>query len=638
MVIPEAYSSRDTVVVSPPRLTDYFDEPEKVRLDLGDQSVKRHPIDIGSIAYSDRVDVNYLTSPDARASSHPVNIKSFRIERRGFLAALYDHIIISSYRSSSIYSLLSTFRLVVDWLDNNEHSDAFISIENFKNAYFDYTNHLNDQVLKSILKPRRARELQKALSDIAILNFGKETGLIASSGVIDITARREIADAPEKKLIDENVHVYLRLARGFSDSYMKKKTYPWKLDMPNYHTYVFPTCIGALKTPYTKKNVSFYNYDVGQIVDLEKYRVLNPSLKEWEIKARHENILYNLKKNNELGLNCSHRYRDVQIALVAYIQLFLLMTGAYISEVSQLEFDNSLDIERCILKNSFRVVKFRARGKEIQYNLGAKIGLEILKEYLKFRDFFLNGKECKHLFFLLSKNHEPVRCTNNSFKSALDTPSILFFKEGQPRVTSRMVRKHKSVVLHALKVGTEAISNNLNHSTSTNIKSYTPTSPEKMQSEFSNYWGAVKKAANEIKIINTTGNGEVSIPTGHCSERGEPHETSESVPIKPDCKKQYGCLFCSKYLIHADKNDIQKLFSVKFVIEQVLNISHDVNAEKLLREVIVRIDYLIERLMAFSTETNRLVNSIRVDVFDYGELTPFWLHRLHRYEDMGIIV
>ncbi|MBO0217641.1 hypothetical protein J0676_29650, partial [Vibrio sp. Vb2880] len=64
--------------------------------------------------------------------------------------------------------LLSTFRLVVDWLDNNEHSDAFISIENFKNAYFDYTNHLNDQVLKSILKPRRARELQKALSDIAI--------------------------------------------------------------------------------------------------------------------------------------------------------------------------------------------------------------------------------------------------------------------------------------------------------------------------------------------------------------------------------------------------------------------------------------------------------------------------------------
>ncbi|TOG95043.1 hypothetical protein CGI90_26810, partial [Vibrio parahaemolyticus] len=80
-----------------------------------------------------------------------------------------------------------------------------------------------------------------------ILHFGKETGLIASSGVIDITARREIADAPEKKLIDENVHVYLRLARGFSDSYMKKKTYPWKLDMPNYHTYVFPTCIGALK-------------------------------------------------------------------------------------------------------------------------------------------------------------------------------------------------------------------------------------------------------------------------------------------------------------------------------------------------------------------------------------------------------
>ncbi|MBD6969713.1 hypothetical protein G4170_24930, partial [Vibrio parahaemolyticus] len=239
---------------------------------------------------------------------------------------------------------------------------------------------------------------------------------------------------------------------------------------------------------------------------------------------------------------------------------------------------------------------------------------------------------------LLSKSHEPVRCTNNAFKSALDAPSILFFKEGQPRVTSRMVRKHKSVVLHALKVGTEAISNNLNHSTSTNIKSYTPTSPEKMQSEFSNYWGAVKKAANEIKIINTTGNGEVSIPTGHCSERGEPHETSESVPIKPDCKKQYGCLFCSKYLIHADKNDIKKLFSVKFVIEQVLNISHDVNAEKLLREVIVRIDYLIERLMAFSTETNRLVNSIRVDVFDYGELTPFWLHRLHRYEDMGIIV
>lgn len=637
MAIAEIYTSRDTIVISPADLTEHFGEPEKVRIDIGDKSIKEHPVDIGSIAYSDREDVTNLTSPEARMLPHPVNLKSFRLERRTFLASLYDHIIIKSYRPSSTYSVLLTTRLLVDWLDLNEHSDAFLSLKGFKKAYFDFTNHLNDQIFKSVLSPRRSRDLQKAMSDMAILHFGEEEGAKVSSGVVDISPKRSEADAPERELVNENVHVYLRLARGFSNSYMEIKSYPWKLDLPTYHTYVFPTGIGAIKTPYSRTHMSCYNYNVGEIVTLEQYREINHSLEEWDIKRSHSKILENLKVNNKLGLGCPHRRRDAQIALTSYIQLFLLMTGAYISEISQLEFDKSLDIERCILKNSFRVIKFRARGKEIQYNLGTKVGLEILREYLKFREFLLDGRECKHLFFLLSRDREPVQCTTNAFKSALDAPSLLFFREGVPRVTSRMIRKHKSVVLHALKLGTEAISSNLNHAPDTNIKSYTPTSPDQMKSEFGNYWSAVKKAANEIRIINITDAEDTSIPTGHCSERGEPEKTSQNVPIEPDCKKQYGCLFCSKYLLHADKTDIRKVFSVKFVVEQVLHISKDDAAERLLREVVVRIDYLIERLMTFSTETNRLVNSIRIDVFDYGELTPFWLHRLHRYEDMGVI-
>ena len=120
---------------------------------------------------------------------------------------------------------------------------------------------------------------------------------------------------------------------------------------------------------------------------------------------------------------------------------------------------------------------------------------------------------------------------------------------------------------------------------------------------------------------------------------GSPERAQENTPIEPDCKKQFGCLFCSKYIIHADHDDIHKLLSVRYVIEKVLRMSTDPEkSEKLLRELCVRIDYLIERLKNFSNATKKLINKLYVDVFEYGDLTTFWSFRLERYAEMGMVL
>ena len=107
--------------------------------------------------------------------------------------------------------------------------------------------------------------------------------------------------------------------------------------------------------------------------------------------------------------------------------------------------------------------------------------------------------------------------------------------------------------------------------------------------------------------------------------------------IAPDCKTQYGCLFCVHYLVHSDEADIHKLLSFLYVIEGVRSNAPNFEfSEEIFKEVIIRVDFILDAISERSIESANLVMMVRKKVFDLGILTVFWERRLQRYERMGI--
>lgn len=623
--------SRETINLKKSQLLNYEDAPEKVCLLLPASMIKG-AFDIGIIAYS----VRGINSKPQQ-TIQPVCIDSLKKERQCFLTLLYDHLLIQNWSDTSILTFLKNIRTILNWVDSNNHKDLFTTPECFRVAYFEFTNHLNDQIYHKKIQPITASHRQRSMKDMAAIHFGVEVGRHITSGIITITFETPDIDAPEKSLVQHNIEVFLAIANGYGFAVLEMQPYPWLLQMPNYHTYVFPSN-NSIKTPFTIAHADLYNYEEGRLSTVDELNSINHRTQynnAHDIKRSQKCI----DKHNSLGLKSCYRMSDVSMALNAYMQVFILMTGSYGTETSQIVYDNTLNIERHITNNSFRAVKFRAGGKVVSYNLGSKHGLKILKDYLTFREFILQGKECDFLFFRVNNNDEYVQHTEATIAGLVTRARKFFFSPNVSIVRSRQARKFKSVKYHENKYGTKITAKALNHNEKTNETSYIASSPDTSKKELGTLWSAIKKAAKEIKITENTAEQDVSIPTGHCSNKGNPEKVQESIPIEPDCKKQFGCLFCSKYIIHADRDDIHKLLSVRYVIEQVLKMSTDPQrSEKLLRVLCVRIDYLIERLKDFSNKTKTLLNKLYVDVFEYGDLTTFWSFRLERYAEMGVIL
>ncbi|HHQ4476768.1 hypothetical protein K3H50_03735 [Aeromonas veronii] len=623
---------RETISLEMSQLLAYEDEPEKVCI-LLPELMSKGAFDIGIIAYC----IRGMSSKPNNTTLQPVCLSSFRNERQHFLNLLFDHLITKKWRDSTTLAFMRCVRNIVNWADNNNHKNLFLTPAFFRDAYFNFTKDLNNRVYHKKLKPISANQSQRTMKDMALINFGENIGIQIVSGISTIKYEEPDLDAPEITLVKENKSIFLAIAEGYGRAVLEIQPYPWRLQMPGYQTFVFPAQY-SIKTPFTTNHIALYHYEDGRLFTAEELNKVNN-------RAKHHNnsdikkSQINIDKHNALGLNSRYRMFDASMALTAYLQLFMLMTGIYGTEARRILYDNSIDIEQNITFQSFKSVKFRAGGKIVKYNLGSQHGLKILKSYLTFREFVLQGKECEFLFFRMNTDGVPAPHTDASIAALVTRARKYFFSPSVQIVRSRQARKFKNITLIEEKIGTKTASASLNHTERTNKIYYTPSSPDTSKRELSTLWSAIKKAANEIKITPDKTERDVSIPTGHCSNIGSPERAQETTPIEPDCKKQFGCLFCSKYIIHADHDDIHKLLSVRYVIEKVLRMSTDPEkSEKLLRELCVRIDYLIERLKKFSNATKKMIHKLYVDVFEYGDLTTFWSFRLERYAEMGMIL
>jgi len=629
---------RDTDIVTLAELGREFIRPERLRIKLSDE-VRAAPVDIGSLAYSVRKEPGWKMV----VSGKPVMVDPNSLQecRRELIKVIVDSFFISGLREKSILLSCKNYKYVLDWCDGNGFSGVFSSVDATRSAYLAYSDYLRDQVLvKKALKPLTCAGRQSMFVQLIELMFSGDAAHI-THGVPSIRGgARNSPEPPREDDVKKYVNVCIDLANKFSEFVLEGESFPLNTQCAGQKVVVFPSMSGLL-TPLTIGSSSvndIYNYAEGRLATIEEYVEISGYFRSVCARGLSQAEATIVQANKDL--RHQQRIRLASLAINSYVCLFGLLTGASPTELRQFDHVDALEIEKSLVKREFSAVKFRAGGAKTRYAIGRGKGLQLLKEYLKLRAWLLNGQDFKYLFFSLErkgsytggfKKLNPIY--SNEFHEKIKG---VFLPANFNCIAPSRGRKLKSLVLHELKFTPEQVASSLNHRLKMNLDGYAETTVDRYEKEFDLYWRAVRRAGERIR--ERAGPNESSTVVGHCDEMDHPVQLEGTVPIQPDCRTQYGCLYCVHYVCHADEEDVHKLTSLQYVINAIRNLAADMNhADRLFRDLSVRIEFLLDEISKLSDTACAMVNAVKRRVFDLGELTPFWENRLQRYEMMGVV-
>jgi hypothetical protein len=635
------FSSRETDVVNVSQSNHKYLRPERIRIQL-DKKISAFPLDVGSFSYEmrarkDRTDYHKDTCTK-------VVLSSFSEQRRELVRCILECF---SYQKShsTILNIFRHYRTIFDWCDQNGHADAFVYADAVVPAYQLFTQHLNHRISFNELKPASASKLQEIFSQLAKIRFPASAQNIRRTA-IPIIRKNPPSEVPPS---ENNFHAYfstcLAVARQLSEFVLNNDNFPFVFQHRGIEVVHFPSTRGRI-TSLSNRLVPLYNQAERRISTIEEYLNLSPkSTRQTAAKGVRDSQL-NLDSANS-NPHHSSRLGLASLATRAYSCALLCIIGASPSEFIQFDFEEALDIERSPMKKEFSSVKLRAGGKKTRYAIGRKNGLTILREYIKLREWILDGKKFDKLFFVIDGTG-PVKANDNPYELMVLFTSLyyrsvhsVYLDPNIPNITATSIRKYKSSILHLLGTSTTDVADVLNHTVSTNIKHYSEARIEQQQNEFGNFWQSVRRAAE--LVLERSRDREtnlLSTATGHCDDFNNPRpESSTAAPvIEPNCRAQYGCLYCENYICHADEIDMHKLLSLQYVINAVRNTAQDIiHAETLYKDLSIRIEFILEALSKRSEASTNLIKRIKYKVHELGELTVFWELRLQRYEKLGVV-
>lgn len=605
------------------------------------------PIDIGSIAYSRRVLAKEIKPKDVTARG--VELGSLRKERLFFIQEFIESLSTKRLETQKTYLKITG---VFDWADECGYSDLLVSPTTLNKAYFAFTNHLFERILthgEGSIKVKHAKAQQRNFEKIISLSFPDNVNEI-TAGVQKVHSRFDNESLKDKSLTDGTLNkhwdVNYALFKQMKSFAMDKEPMPFKLVLPDFESYWFPNnSDSAVNSPLLKKKKlsRYYDYISGEFYEYEQ---LNEKIRA-EYKKQNKKF-YHFKKDYNNSIKCFNaintdkrsywRVQNGLLAMKAFMQLFRIMTCA--NQQTIMDLDVSGATQKDFTQSEFKSIKYRAGNREVSYRLH-KHGYKLYLEYLKLRTWLLNGRDFDNLFFTFGEQHnssEPIKINpflSRSFYRVLERKGYVATPFSM--LKDNELRNAKSVTFKKLGYSLKQAADMLNHDLATSEKVYSSISEEEQVKEYKAYWGALKKVniVRHEEIKSET----AKIASGHCENKiSHPESIIDSPPIQPDCETPQGCLFCKYFVVHAESDDLRKLFSLQFIIESVFLKTVDwEHAYSVFSLVILRIKEIINQVSALSDEHAQLVVNIQDEIYEYNELTPFWDNRLQQYINAGVI-
>ena len=290
--------------------------------------------------------------------------------------------------------------------------------------------------------------------------------------------------------------------------------------------------------------------------------------------------------------------------------------------------------------------KPRAGNKEIPVVFSTFWVKRILPKYLLLRDHLLN-LGClvpTTLIFLLP---DPLRkgLEVNSNPSVIpklgyDRTHLLssvLRANGLERLSTHMIRNYKTAAL-TREHGLQGSAKLMGHEIETSARHYNQVEEAEAQLQISN---GINKLV-EIAIISAVTSRAERLPGGGaCTKSNSSVEiTTDSEELGlhgPDCRTRTGCWMCPHFAVHADKEDLWKMKSYLFVIEELRANSTDPRGVAAVHNPIVkRLTGLCERIIAHDDKLAEAALGID-QLVDDGGLHPIYRSLLNTYEQVNLI-
>lgn len=588
------------------------------------------PIDLGAICYWERQLKNTISQNDMNRATL-VNLNSIRKDRYKFIAGLVDEF--SKKSPTTIVTNLNEFFLIFDWLDLNGFQNFLENTATCHLAYLEFTNHLIERTKckdhKNKINARVAKDKQWIFRKIINTTFPNKLDIVIG-GVITLKGKSEVKIPISNDYLHEYWELNLELFTKLSKQCFSNKAFPPNIKTTKINSYYipfFPRNVPII-TPYisNKERIPAFDYKLGLFVD---------ELKDCKKRSTLEIIKSNPKHY--------HRLKLAMFALHAFIQVFRILTRVNNAELIKLEYSDDFEKERSKTSQSFYTIKCRAKNRKIELNI-QKNGYKLFKEYLRLRNWILNEKKCKFLFFSLGHNNleEPKQLSRqiNYLHHRELLRKKLLPNKSLP-IKDQELRNANTIFLRDLGYPSKSVAENNNHSVAVSESIYSVPSLEKQKNEIKNFFDALKKTKPYTNLDTKKMRKKKINPTtvGSCSNNvSDPKPFIQNPTIIPDCKTPQGCLFCEHYVCHAEKEDLRKLLSLLLVTKTIIDTAIDFEfAYEKYSFLILRIEWIISKISKISKDKEILVNSLKEEVLSNGNITKFWDKRFDYYEKLGLI-
>lgn len=649
------YSSRAFLVLARRDLGLEILHPEKVLLSLPG-SDRAKPVDIGSLCFSQRATRKAGWNTNGEIQALPVVLDSLMGQRREFIARLLDMVAVSGLRDTSINTQLTDIVKAFDWLDANHHSNFLSTEVAAEKAYIAYTDYLYHQIQNGKMAVNTASKRQKSLIARIIGLMFPDAEYQIKAKTYSIREQNTVVQAPSRDDVNEYLSYLVPFVRGLRKALMNDD-FPLKIKDGKCNINIFTTNFASCYSPDIHGDefsfMGIFDLTNGGLLSIEEYVNRKADQKYGRSRAKKlRNTLKNeyvrsfriFEENNVNKRRSYYRTLWAQKVIRGYAQLLQFLTGMNPSPLVSLRYEDAVAVGKGDIKKDLIAIKHRAKGRAEPYPLGGIRGLKLLREYLEFRDWLLDGDQYELLFFnnfgKSGRMGSPVPLCSDFQWRFFQQLKGKVFPDHIKNIPLSSARKFKSIALEHLGATEQVAADLLNHSLETNRRNYGAPNIDDSKRELSEFWGAVKQSVEQIRLIaSDTVVPDQDITVGHCDDLGHPQAMSDDLPIEPNCRTQYGCLYCEHYACHADAEDIRKLLCLNYVIKAVREQADDFDAaDNLFQGLCLRVEALLKRMAERYPEMTNTITEIREEVFELGILTPFWESRLSRYEEMGVLL
>lgn len=643
----QALVARQTVIVEIPLPSHIrIARPEQVMLKLG---ASYH--DIGAYCYAIRSE-----KPRSRGQPREVVLSSFLKHRPKQIIQIIKFL--SQVKTDAGKSLLTIrayialFRQFLDWADANSFHDCLAGGQVTNNAYGAFCTDLRERF--------RRHEIGARVHNDGI-NYVREM-LEAITGVDDlgrigrtIRHNKNTNSGTEPAQPHDFAHALAlnqSLFDGLCNLVLNGESFPYRLDLPkslgwnDNFLWLFPLRVWRLpphlwgaereKLPHPHWVYDYEHGCLATVDELKKRYISN--------HPRHAALVVRLAATRARkmaqqfldGANSdNHHWARIMLGMhaqSAFLFLFIANTGCNEAVAREIETDGHLDAST--LSQNFRSIKFRAQGKPISLVTSVAF-LPTLRRFMELRRWLLNEKTFPYLFFTLGHHNAnpPTQIGEGAIFKAYHALQAI-----DPYLPSWGARKIRATVADYYQRQHDAsiTAKILQNSPETVLRRYNAGSPVDHHVEMSLFLEKVAETSMRQRVEQTGTDLKNAKPLeegGRCGDYGHPEPMAEGLPVAPDCKQGQGCIFCQHRILIAGEEDARKVASAAFVMEQViLGPLHEAQ----LRPLIRKCDDDLEKIAAFP-DCRDMVARVRKDVFENGNLTPFFADKFQLFLELGVI-